>query len=241
MKTSFFKIIALFFLFSSLCFSVSAQDGPEFSVGADVVSSYVWRGSKVSGYEGINVQPTASVSVGNLALGMWGSVNYEGSAKEADLYLSYSLGSLTLMVTDYWFGGNYFRFGKSSGTHFYEGSLAYSFGDALPLSISWNTLLYGADYKADGSKRYSSYVEVSYATSIKDIGLTLAAGASPWTSNWYHLDNDGEMKSGFQMVNISLKATKELKLSDSFSLPVFGQIVANPCSEDVNFVFGFSL
>jgi hypothetical protein len=75
-------------------------------VGADVVSSFVWRGSKVSGYEGITVQPTASVSVGNLPWGCGDRSIMKVSAKEADLYLSYSLGSLTLMVSDYWFGWN---------------------------------------------------------------------------------------------------------------------------------------
>lgn len=240
MKTLFVKTLSVLALCIFVFASVSAQDKPEFSVGADVVSSYVWRGSKVAGYEGVNLQPSASISYSGLSLGAWGSTNYNGAAKEFDLSLSYGIGNASFMVTDYWFGGNYFRYGKSAGAHTLEGTVSYSLGETLPLSLSWNTLFYGADYKDSGSKRYSTYVELAYETSVSDVDLTFALGASPWTSSWYHFDAEGDMKSGFQINNISLTAAKEIKISDSFSLPLFGQIVVNPCQEDINFVVGFS-
>ena len=238
MKNLFVKLLITSSVSVILCTSAMSQDKPEFSVGADLVSSYVWRGSKVAGYEGMNIQPAASLKYGGFTLGAWGSTNYNGNAKEVDFSLGYGLGNFSFLVTDYWFGGNYFRYSKSDGTHAFEGTIAYSFGETFPLSLSWNTLLYGADYKTDGSKRYSTYVEMAYATSLSDIGLTFAVGASPWTSSWYHFDNDGDLKSGFQVTNVSVKAIKEIKITDSFSLPLFGQIIANPCAEDLNFVVG---
>ena len=47
--------------------------------------------------------------------------------------------------------------------------------------------------------------------------------------------------TGFAVTNVSLKATKDIKVTDSFSIPVFGQVVANPCSQNAYLVFGFTL
>ena len=43
------------------------------------------------------------------------------------------------------------------------------------------------------------------------------------------------------MTNLSLKATKDIKVTDSFSIPVFGQLVGNPCSQKAYLVFGITL
>jgi hypothetical protein len=241
MKTIYSFALATTHCFLMLSVNAMAADKPEFSLGGDVVSSYVWRGSQVAGFEGINVQPYASMDYAGFTLGAWASTNFEGDGKEVDFSLGYTLGGLSATLTDYWFGGNYFRYGKETGTHTYEATLSYDFGEKLPLSVSWSTLLYGDDYKEDGSKRYSSYLELNYSTSLSDVDLTFTVGASPWSSNWYHLDAEGDLKSGFQVNNIALTAAKEIKLTESFSLPLFGQVVFNPCQEDVHFVIGLSL
>jgi hypothetical protein len=72
-KNLFSGIILVIFMsvFSSL--SLYAQEEKEnspFTVGADVVSSYVWRGSKVG--SGPNIQPAMKFSNGGFTLGAWG-------------------------------------------------------------------------------------------------------------------------------------------------------------------------
>ena len=47
--------------------------------------------------------------------------------------------------------------------------------------------------------------------------------------------------SGFAVTNLSLKATKDIQVTDHFKLPIFGQVIANPCSQKAYFVFGFTL
>ena len=47
--------------------------------------------------------------------------------------------------------------------------------------------------------------------------------------------------NGFAVTNVSLKATKELKITDTFSVPVFAGIAANPSTEKAFFIFGLSL
>ena len=45
---------------------------------------------------------------------------------------------------------------------------------------------------------------------------------------------------GFAVTSLSLTASKEIAITDKFSLPVFGQVTFNPAKEDVFLVFGFS-
>ena len=47
--------------------------------------------------------------------------------------------------------------------------------------------------------------------------------------------------SGFAVTNVALKASKDIKITDTFSVPIFGQVIANPCSGKAYFVFGFTL
>lgn len=219
--------------------SVKAQDGGlNFSVGADVVSSYVWRGA----YSGeAAFQPAASLSIGNFSLSAWASTGITSLHKEVDFTVGYSIGGLSLAITDYWWEGEgafkYLNYGKETA-HLWEGSLGYTLPvKSFPLSLSVNTMFAGADKKTEEGKEdknnFSTYIEASLPFTIKDVNLSASVGATPWKGDIY--------ASQASVVNISLKAGKEIKITDSFSLPVFGQIILNPHQEDIFFVFGFSL
>ena len=47
--------------------------------------------------------------------------------------------------------------------------------------------------------------------------------------------------SGFAVTNIALKASKDIKITDTFSVPLFAQVIANPSSQKAYFVVGFTL
>ncbi|MCX6308666.1 MAG: hypothetical protein NTY32_07515, partial [Bacteroidia bacterium] len=54
----------------------------QFSVGTDVVSSYVWRGYKqdlTNAPQSPNIQPYVSYTIGGLTLGSWGSTSFTGT------------------------------------------------------------------------------------------------------------------------------------------------------------------
>lgn len=227
--------------------SVKAQDGGlNFSVGADVVSSYVWRGVVSDG--GAAFQPAASLSIGNFALSAWASTGITGLHKEVDFTVGYSVGGLSLAVTDYWWEGEgvfkYLNYGKETA-HLWEGSLGYTLPvKSFPLSFSVNTMFAGADKKSkyeemkegeEDKSNFSTYIEASLPFTIKDVNLSANLGATTGKGIY------AEKATGVSMVNVSLKASKEIKITDSFSLPVFGQIILNPHQEDIFFVFGFSL
>lgn len=64
-----------------------AQDKVEASVGADLVSGYIWRGQDLGG---VSIQPTLSVSYKGFSLSAWGTAGIEKEdTKEIDLTLGY--------------------------------------------------------------------------------------------------------------------------------------------------------
>ena len=58
-------------------------------------------------------------------------------------------------------------------------------------------------------------------------------GATPWENTFYGA-------SGFAVTNIAFKGTKEIKVTDSFTLPVFAKAIWNPCSDKAYFTFGMT-
>lgn len=215
--------------------STSAQESKgNFNIGADVVSSYVWRGVN-QGSNQPNIQPTVSYSYNKLTIGAWGSGNFAGSLKEFDLYATYALTDLfSITVTDYnWiFSKSYFDYANDKTDHLYEGSLAYAGVESFPLSASVNTMFYGADKKSDGKNAYSTYLELGYPVCTN---AKLSVGASMFDSPGVYAN------TGFSLTNISLKVTKEIPLSDKFSLPIYGIAGFNPNAESAFLVAGITL
>ena len=207
-------------------------------LGADFVSSYIWRGSYNAN---ASIQPTLGMTAGDFSLTAWGSADFTGDYKEADLTAAYTLGGLTLSLTDYYwtpsserYTEKYFRFGADS-PHMIEVGGAYCFGERFPLTLAWNTMLFGADRDDEGRQNYSTYAEISYPFAVKSVDMIAAVGFTPWaTENMYDT-------SGFAVCNVTVGATKAIRFSDSFSLPIFTRLIWNPAKDDVNFVGGFSI
>ena len=78
----------------------------EVTIGADVVSRYVWRGTDYG--NAAAVQPGIETAVGPVTLGAWGSWSIspgpaDASGNECDLYASITVGPVGLTLTDYFF------------------------------------------------------------------------------------------------------------------------------------------
>ena len=75
----------------------------EVTIGADVVSRYVWRGTDFG--NAAAVQPGIETVVGPVTVGAWGSWALNGAAdgNECDLYASTTVGPVGLTLTDYFF------------------------------------------------------------------------------------------------------------------------------------------
>jgi hypothetical protein len=219
-------------LFLSTSFTAKAQDeAVSFNVGADVVSSYVWRGVPQEATKGTpNIQPFVSGTAGSFTLGVWGSSSFLGNVKEFDIYASYAFGSiLSVTLTDYnWiFGQKYFNY-DSSTDHVFEGTLSYAGIESFPLSAVINTMFYGADKQADGDQAYSTYLELGYPLSPS---AKVFAGASLMESLNY-------VTTGFGVTNVGVKISKSIGITESFSLPVYGIAGFNPTSNNAYLVAG---
>ena len=193
----------------------TAQD-----LGADLVSSYVWRGTQFG--SGAHIQPWVSLSTGNLEFGAWGSfpTTASGGGNELDLYASYSFGSFGLTVTNYTFpgeGGAY-----SSGEGLLEGDYLELSGTAELGPIN---LLVGYFTEVE-----ALYIEASFSAGPVDIALGYGNDSG---DAWY-------VNGGSGLSNISLGGTKDIKISENYSLPVFGSLVYNPNSEAAFLIFGVS-
>ena len=217
--------------------TVLAQENVETTVAADVVSKYIWRGQDLGSAA---VQPTLGIGYKGLSLSAWGSYGIADPAdtKELDLTLAYETGGLSIGITDYWFTegldpqGRYFRYDAHGTNHLFEATVGYDFGVA---SINWYTNFAGNDgVNTDGDRAYSSYVEASVPFRLGGADWTATAGAVPFATDFYGT-------SGFAVTNIALQATKDIKVTNTFSLPVFAQVAANPCSQKAYLVFGFTL
>lgn len=209
----------------------------ETTISGDVVSQYVWRGQDLGH---VSLQPTLGVEYKGLSLTAWGSVGLTESSdtKEFDLTLSYTTGGFNIGVTDYWFDAGldpqnrYFKYSAHSTNHVYEANIGYDFGIA---SIQWFTNFAGNDgVNDDGKRAYSSYLEASVPFKLGSVDWTATVGAVPFATDFYGT-------SGFAVTNLSLRATKDIKVTDSFKIPIFGQVMANPCSQKAYLVLGFTL
>ena len=217
--------------------SATAQDEIETTVGADIVNQYIWRGQDLGD---VSLQPTLGIGYKGLSLTAWGSVGLSDflDTKEFDLTLAYTVGGFNIGITDYWFDagldpdGRYFKYDAHGTNHVFEANVGYDFGVA---SLQAYTNFAGNDgTNKDGKRAYSTYVELAAPFKLAAVDWNAAVGVVPFATTSY-------ATTGFAVTNVSLKATKGIKVTDSFSIPVFGQVVANPCSQNAYLVFGFTL
>jgi hypothetical protein len=208
----------------------------ETTIKGDFVNEYIWRGLKLAD---VAVQPTFGVEYKGLSLTAWGSygLSNKDDVKEFDLTLAYAISGLNFGVTDYWFSvgqdpeGRYFKYDAHGTNHIFEAFAGYDFGFA---SVKWYTNFTGNDYKEDGKRNYSSYAEINVPFRLATVDWTATAGAVPFKSVLYGTN-------GFAVTNLSLRATKDIRITDTFSVPIFGQVIANPCSQKAYLVLGFTL
>jgi hypothetical protein len=202
--------------------STEKESESAFSIGTDFVSSYIWRGTKEG--QGPSLQPYMQFEKWGLAIGVWGDFDASGYS-EADPYISYSFPfGLSLTVNDYYFPSNkLFDFSKDSSSHALEITADYAIGG---LSLSANYIVNKSTVmESEGS---DLYFEAGYE--FKNFNIFLGAG-----NGWHTTDGN------FTVCNIGIGTSREIKITDNFSLPVSGQVIVNPDLEALYLVVGISL
>lgn len=205
------------------------------SPGVDLYSTYVWRGVA---YSGPSIQPSIELSSSSFAIGAWGSQGIDGSStdesvgfQEVDLYASYSFDfGLSLGVTDYYYPGTpYFSYKSDPengdfSSHAIELNGGYTIEN---LTLAANYIVNESPGGA-GSAGGDMYYQLGYAAGAAEL---FVGGGDGWHST------DGD----FKIVNVGVGAYKEIKISDTFSLPLSGAAILNPDTEQLYMVVGLSL
>ena len=159
--------------------------------------------------------------------------------------MGYAIKGFSVSVTDYSFSkgtnfktgadidGKYFHFGSNSTLHVYEAQVGYDFGF---LAVDWYTNIGGNDgLKEDGKRAYSSYFALSAPFRLGGLDWNATVAAVPWETSFY---NGG--CSGFEVSEVALRAAKEIRVTQSFALPLFAKVTWNPATENAYFTAGLS-
>jgi hypothetical protein len=247
MKKTGTLFLAVLFSISALAQEMQENKKINLDLGTDVVSSYIWRG--LSFNQALNFQPWLDVSLGNFNAGFWGSYNLTGDFLEPDMYFNYTFGLFNITLTDFHgnSGEDFFNFKKNETAHTGELMLQFHGNEKFPLAITASALIYGDDkkilsynetaqeYILSSENNYSLYVELGYQFIAKNgISVDFFVGSALKESYFYDVK-----KANF--INVGLKAQKEIKINDSFSLPLHFSFISNPENKNVFYVIGFSL
>jgi len=207
--------------------NINAQETKaSFDIGVDFASRYVWRGMEFS--DSPVVQPYAEFNSGNFTLGIWASYETGGQVvgQEFDFYASYSIGAVSIGFTDYAFPID----GMSDGyfqmkNHIGEATISFDGVEKFPLTLMVGLNVYNDDEN-------SVYTEIGYPFTIGETELSAFVGAG---NEIYSFDGD------YVLTNFGLSASKDIKITDSFSLGVSASAIFNPDTEDAYLVFILSL
>jgi len=217
------KITLIVFTLLAICtLNVKSQEEKTspFSVGADFYSNYIWRGSKLG--TGPAFQPSVKFNTGGLTLGVWGSFDASGY-QEVDPFISYAFkNGLSLGVTDYYYPAAGGAFADTS-VNAYEINVGFVKGG---LSLSANYILNEASLA--GAAGNDMYFQAGYA--FTNFNVSVGAG-----DGWHTSDSE------FNVCHVGIGTVKVIKITDSFSIPVTGQVIYNPDKKQLFVVAGISL
>jgi len=124
-----------------------------------------------------------------------------------------------------------FSFSGDTASHAVEINLSYAISN---LSLSANYVLNDASNGGPANKPGGGdmYFELKYE--FENFGIFAGAG------NGWHTADEANGDDVFTVCNIGIKSSKELKITDTFSMPISGALMVNPDREELNLVFGLS-
>ena len=241
--------ILYLFLWSSIIWgqSPATRQKDSLSIGADLMSRYIFRGMDIGASP--SIQPNLTYTNGKFNVGLWGAYTLNKfETQEADIFVTYNINdNFSLTLTDYFFPSetgsyNYFDYKKDTTGHLLEGNLTYAGNNKFPIQCMIAINFYGSDairLNNDGSKKdiqYSTYTEISYP--FKYFKAFIGANL---TKAHTDLGETGFYGNDIGIVNLGLTAHKEVKVSPTYNLPMSLSFITNPQSGKVFLVLGLSL
>lgn len=209
----------------------------------DLVSRYVWRGLDIGSTA--SLQPTLALNYEGAQVGAWGAYTLfseRADVDEIDLWFSYTYTvankvTLTGIITDYYFpnkGVRFFNFNdyddpSGAGAHTLEVGGTVAGPESFPLSFSGYVNVYN-----DAGN--NAYFQANAAFALNGTALDFfvgAAGGSKENPDYYGTDD-------VEVINLGVTASREIKVTESFQLPLSVSFILNPEAEIAYMVAGIS-
>lgn len=205
---------------------------PDFHLGLDVQTKYMWRGMEMMADESAPVLfPNLNFQWNGIYVYAMGGYAINGKYAEVDLGISYSWKGFTIGFNDYYYpttsGKDDEYLGGGHNGHWLEACITYSPAN-LPLWISASNFFCGDDdvYEDEHGNRkqaYSTYLEVgTYYDFLENNKLSLAVGVTPGSSCYT------DYKKNFSVCNIDLKYTYNVNFKSGWNLPLNVEYIYNP-------------
>jgi len=250
MKRPILRLLAVLLLIPT---ATCAQDKLKAFISSDIVSHYMWRGQDLGN---ICIQPEIGLAWKGLSLSLSGSMGFRSEDyEELDIKLEYEHDcGLQLHLTDYWAEDGYdnrYLFLQHDANHMLEAGIGYGckYG-----SLTWYTMIAGYDYKTNGDRAFSSFVELEIPFKAFTLDWDFKLGLCPYESSGavfeetvtehdqtYNISyTDYFYAKCFAVNMLSLRATKTFEFK-KFELPVFTEIHVNPASQHARLLLGLTI
>ncbi|POY36792.1 hypothetical protein C3K47_09565 [Solitalea longa] len=206
-------------------------------------NNHLWRGSEVA--TGLVYTGNLYVQYGNVYGGFWAGGNTTGSYKEFNTYVGFKVKNFSAELWDiynYSPGAGYnnrefFNYNSYETGRFWDLRTNYTISNKIPLTLSWNTVIFGRDRNLSNTEnRYSTFVSAEYPFVKNDkweisgrVGYSFALNNTKGeTGNFF------APKAGVN--EVSLMFTRNLKIAN-YTLPVGFWPMWNPVTNKAYFQF----
>lgn len=234
-----------------LCMNAQEKKDVPIGVGLQLKNMHLWRGLQVADEFTAAADVYLTDKNQKFKVGLWGGAGLSGNFKEFDYYASFNHNGFSIAVWDiYNFskGADYnntevFNYNARETGHFVDVTIGYTFQGNFPLSLSWSTIVFGRDRalflgnmheKYNKKNLYSTYVAASYKV-LRDKFIDLELGIA----GAFALDPIKGTSQNFYgksagIVNVNFVASKAIKITDSYSIPISVMGMWNPANSNAN-------
>lgn len=223
-------------------------------VSGTLLSKYIWRGSELAG---ICIQPEAGISWKGLSLVASGNAGFQkDDVEEFDITLGYERWGFNIGVTDYWSTGvdpenRYFYYDPHLSSHQFEANIGYT---CNYFSLQAYTMFWGNDFKINGDRAYSTFIELSVPFRLAGLDWDARVGVTPMESAGFTtpivvesifgqvegVQNHYFYGEGFTCNVAKLRATKTFNFKH-LEIPVFAEVNTNPYLQKAHFLLGVTV
>lgn len=230
----------------------------KWDINLDIASRYIWRGQSWGGkYPVAQLYGNYKLS-DKFAVGFWSTHNFKkeyydanGASKgykELDFILNYAITDyFTVSLQDYYWpstdrqegvSNDFFNFGND-GSQSLDLQFLFDFSEkGVPIWVTLSTLIAGNDFRykdendEKGKQNFTTYMEIGYEFEAPlGVNISPVLGAVLNNKAEYYTFADYNKPS---FVNLGCKVSKDIEVTDSFTMPVWLNYTYNAASDKAN-------